>query len=89
VCRTFSPAGRQGLTVAVFLEDHRCFEPIISYGPVEPPEDHLKGHTSSFFTADKKAVAEYARRMPRLPLGKYPGVVMRLSKRPLPSLIWL
>ena len=30
VCQVFSLARRQGLTVAMFLEDHWCFEPIIS-----------------------------------------------------------
>jgi uncharacterized protein (DUF169 family) len=76
VCQAFSLARRQGLTVAMFLEDHWCFEPIISYGLVEPPEDYLEGRTNSFFMADKKAAAEHARQMTRLPVGQYPGMVI-------------
>jgi uncharacterized protein (DUF169 family) len=74
-CQVFSLARRQGLTVAMFLEDHWCFEPIISYGLVETPEDYLDGFTNSFFIADKAAAAEHAREMTRLPVGRYPGMV--------------
>jgi uncharacterized protein (DUF169 family) len=76
VCQAFSLARRQGLTLALFLEDHWCFEPIISYGLVEPPQDYLDGFTNSFFIADKQAAAEHARTMTRLPVGKYPGMVI-------------
>ncbi|NLE10273.1 MAG: DUF169 domain-containing protein, partial [Actinobacteria bacterium] len=51
VCQAFSLARRQGMTLAMFLEDHWCFEPIISYGLVETPEDYLNGFTNSFFIA--------------------------------------
>jgi uncharacterized protein (DUF169 family) len=76
VCQVFSLARRQGLTVALFLEDHWCFEPIISYGLVEPPEDYLEGFTASFFIADKEVAARHAREMTRLPVGRYPGMVI-------------
>jgi uncharacterized protein (DUF169 family) len=76
VCQAFSLARRQGMTMAMFLEDHWCFEPIISYGLVETPQDYLDGFTNSFFIADKEEAARHAREMTRLPLGQYPGVVM-------------
>jgi uncharacterized protein (DUF169 family) len=76
VCQVFSLVRRQGMTVAMFLEDHWCFEPIISYGLVEPPEDYLDGFTNSFFIADREAAARYAREMTRLPVGRYAGVVV-------------
>lgn len=76
VCQVFSLARRQGETFALFLEDHWCFEPIISYGLVETPQDYLKGFTNSFFIADKEAAAEHAQKMTRLPLGQYPGMVI-------------
>lgn len=76
VCQVFSLARRQGLTVAMFLEDHWCFEPIISYGLVDTPGDYLEGFTNSFFIADKRAAAEHAREMTRLPTGRYPGMVI-------------
>ena len=60
VCQAFSLARRQGMTVAMFIEDHWCFEPIISYGLVETPQDYLDGFTSSLFIADKEAGAKHA-----------------------------
>ncbi len=76
ICQVFSLARRQGMTVAMFLEDHWCFEPIISYGLVETPEDYLEGFTGSFFIADKEAAARHAREMTRLPVGQHPGMVV-------------
>jgi uncharacterized protein (DUF169 family) len=76
VCQAFSLARRQGMTIAMFLEDHWCFEPIISYGLVETPQDYLEGFTNSFFIADREAAEEHARTMTRLPVGQYPGMVI-------------
>jgi uncharacterized protein (DUF169 family) len=76
VCQVFSLARRQGDTIAMFLEDHWCFEPTISYGLVETPQDYLEGFTNSFFIADKEAAAKHAQEMTRLPLGRYPGMVI-------------
>jgi uncharacterized protein (DUF169 family) len=75
ICQAFAVARRQGTTMAMFLEDHWCFEPIISYGLVETPKDYLEGFTNSFFIADKDAAAKHAREMPRIPYGKYKGMV--------------
>jgi uncharacterized protein (DUF169 family) len=74
MCQAFAVARRQGMTLAMFLEDHWCFEPIISYGLVEPPKDYLEGFTNSFFIANKEAAAKHAREMTRLPVGKYAGM---------------
>lgn len=76
VCQVFSLARRQGMTVAMFLEDHWCFVPIISYGLVEPPEDYLEGFAKSFFLADKEVAAQRAQEVMRLPVGEYPGMVI-------------
>jgi uncharacterized protein (DUF169 family) len=76
VCQVFSLVRRQGRMVAMFLEDHWCFEPVISYGLVEPPQDYLDGFTNSFFIADKEAAARHARDMTRLPVGRYAGMVL-------------
>jgi len=54
-CQAFAAARRDGPKLAMFLEDHWCFEPIISYGLVEPPEDYMEGAASAFFIADKEA----------------------------------
>ncbi len=42
MCQVFGVARRQGTTLAMFLEDHWCFEPIISYGLVATPQDYLE-----------------------------------------------
>jgi uncharacterized protein (DUF169 family) len=76
MCQVFGIARRQGTTMAMFLEDHWCFEPIISYGLVETPKDYLDGFTNSFFIANKEAAAKHAREMTRLPVGKYAGMVV-------------
>jgi uncharacterized protein (DUF169 family) len=76
VCQVFALARRQGMTVAMFLEDHWCFEPIISYGLVDTPQDYLQGFTNSFFIADKEAAAQHARETTRLPVGRYAGMVV-------------
>lgn len=75
-CQVFALARRQGDTIAMFLEDHWCFEPIISYGLVPPPQNYLEGFTNSFFIANKEAAAKHAQDMTRLPLGRYPGLVV-------------
>ena len=76
MCQAFGVARYQGMTLAMFKEDHWCFEPLISYGLVETPQDYLDGFTNSFFIANKEAAAKHAREMTRLPAGKYPGMVL-------------
>jgi uncharacterized protein (DUF169 family) len=75
MCQAFAAARRQGLTLAMFLEDHWCFEPIISYGLVETPQNYLNGFASDFFIANKEEARKRGREMSRLPAGKYPGMV--------------
>ncbi len=74
-CQAYAMARRQGVTLATFLEDHWCFEPIISYGLVETPKNYLEGFAASFFIADKEAAAKHARELPRIPHGMYSGMV--------------
>jgi uncharacterized protein (DUF169 family) len=76
MCQVFGVVRRQGMTLAIFKEDHWCFEPLISYGLVETPQDYLDGFTNSFFIANKEAAAKHARTMTRLPYGKYAGMVL-------------
>jgi uncharacterized protein (DUF169 family) len=81
MCQAFAAARRQGLTLAMFLEDHWCFEPIISYGLVETPQDYLDGSASAFFIANKEEARKRGRGMSRLPVGKYSGMVFGPLKR--------
>jgi len=76
MCQAFATARRQGTTLAMFLEDHWCFEPIISYGLVQTPKDYLEGSTNASLIADKDAAAKHAREMSRLPFGEYGGMVL-------------
>jgi len=75
-CQAFAAARREGITLAMFIEDHWCFEPIISYGLVETPKDYLEGSMSAFFVADKEAARKRGSEMTRLPYGKYAGMVI-------------
>jgi len=76
MCQAVGAARRQGMKLAMFLEDHWCFEPIISYGLVEVPPDYMDGSASDFFIADKEAAKERGSEMTRLPVGKYDGMVL-------------
>ena len=75
-CQVFGIVRRRGTTLAMFIEDHWCFEPIIGYGLVEPPEDFLEGSGSDFFIQNKKAAKERNNSIPILPYGKYAGMVL-------------
>lgn len=81
MCQAFAAARRQGITLAMFLEDHWCFEPIISYGLVETPQDYLDGSASAFFIADKEAARKRGSEMTRLPVGQYAGMVFGPLKK--------
>jgi uncharacterized protein (DUF169 family) len=67
LCQAFGLARRNGRTIAMFIEDHWCFEPIIGLGLVEPPQSFLDGMTAGFFIEDPIAAKEHAQEAPRLP----------------------
>ena len=79
LCQAFGMARRQGMTIAMFAEDHWCFEPIISLGLKEPPEipglNYLEGDTARFFIPDKDAAKEHAQNDPRLNYEEGRGMV--------------
>jgi uncharacterized protein (DUF169 family) len=75
-CQAFGIVRRRGTALAMFIEDHWCFEPIIGYGLVETPEDFLEGSGSDFFIQDKEAAKERNNSIPILPYGKYAGMVL-------------
>ncbi|MEM3018484.1 MAG: DUF169 domain-containing protein [Candidatus Bathyarchaeia archaeon] len=77
LCQAFALARREGIRLAMFKEDHWCFEPLITYGLVEPPKHFLEGLTSyPFFIADKDAASKRAREVPMLPFGTYEGILL-------------
>lgn len=76
LCQGFALSRREGITVAMFKEDMWCFEPIVGYGWMEPPQYFLDGHNR--FPQDVKSLEagrNYASDFPRLPVGKYKGVM--------------
>jgi uncharacterized protein (DUF169 family) len=75
-CQAFGIVRRRGTALAMFIEDHWCFEPIIAYGLVEPPRDFLEGSGSAFFVRDKKAAQQRTRDIPLLPHGRYAGMAL-------------
>lgn len=75
-CQAFGIVRRRGTTLAMFIEDHWCFEPIIGYGLVEPPQDFLDGSGSAFFVQDKEGARKRTSEIPLIPHGKYTGMVL-------------
>jgi len=63
-------------TIAMFKEDHWCFEPVIGLGLAKRIPEFLNGHhryPDSVKTL--KAGAQWCKNMPYLPYGKYQGIV--------------
>ncbi len=75
-CQAFGIVRRRGTALAMFIEDHWCFEPIIAYGLVEPPKDFLDGSGSAFFVENKEAARQRSQDIALLPQGKYPGMAL-------------
>ena len=75
-CQAFALVRQRGMTLAMFIEDHWCFEPIIGYGLVEPPKDFYEGSGSDFFVQNKEAAKERNNSISILPYGKYAGMVL-------------
>jgi uncharacterized protein (DUF169 family) len=75
-CQAFGIVRRRGTTLAMCIEDHWCFEPIIGYGLVEPPKDFLEGSGSAFFIQDKEAAKKRTDDIPLIPHGEYAGMVL-------------
>jgi uncharacterized protein (DUF169 family) len=75
-CQAFGVVRRRGTTLAMFLEDHWCFEPIIGYGLVEPPKDFMEGSGSAFFVENKEGAKKRSNEIALLPYGKYAGMVL-------------
>jgi uncharacterized protein (DUF169 family) len=75
-CQAFGIVRRRGTTLALFLEDHWCFEPIIGYGLAEPPKDFTEGSGSAFFVESKEGARKRSNEIALLPHGKYAGMVL-------------
>jgi len=75
-CQGFAASRRDGMVLAMLKEDMWCFEPVIGYGLAEAPDYFLQGNNR--FPEDVESLAvgkNYAQDFPRLPVGKYIGIV--------------
>lgn len=75
-CQAFGIVRRRGTSLAMFIEDHWCFEPIIGYGLAETPKEFLEGSGSDFFIQNKAAAKARNNSIPVLPHGQYKGMVL-------------
>jgi len=76
LCQGYAMSRREGMLVAMLKEDMWCFEPVVGYGLTEPPQYFLEGHNR--FPQDVETLEvgrNYASDFPRLPVGKYIGVL--------------
>jgi len=76
VCQAYATTRREGTLIAMLKEDMWCFEPVVGYGIAEPPQYFLEGHNR--FPRDVETLEagkNYASDFPRLPVGKYIGVM--------------
>lgn len=81
LCQAFAKARRGGETLAVLKNDNWCFEPVIGLGFAPPPEEFLNGENRYPGTAKtQQAGSRWAQQMPRLPVGKYSGILVEPLK---------
>ena len=76
LCQMFATSRRAGATIVATKDDNWCCEPVIGFGLAEPPQEFLDGHNR--FPQDVvnlEAGRNYAADLPRLPTGKYIGVM--------------
>jgi len=76
LCQAFATSRREGTLMAALKEDMFCFEPVVGYGMAEPPQYFLDGNNR--FPQDVESLdvgKNYATDFPRLPVGKYIGVI--------------
>jgi len=71
LCQSFARSQRNAETIAMFKEDHWCFEPVVGLGLAEKSEFCLEGHHRyPDSVKDLQAAAEWCRNMPHLQYGE-------------------
>ncbi len=82
LCQTLEMSRRDGKIMAMLIEDHWCFEPVVGYGLGKPPDHFMQGHNRyPRDVATLEAGKHYAEEFPRLEAGKYVG----MASAPLPG----
>jgi len=84
ICQAFATSRRDGTTMAMLLQDNWCCEPVIGFGLAAPPKEFMRGENRfPQDVASLEAGSHYAEDLPKLPSGKYIGVLSApLSKTP-------
>jgi len=76
MCQGLAMSRRDGIMVAMLIEDMWCFEPVVGIGMAEAPEQFLEGNTRYPASAKTlKAGKNWATAFPCLSPGRYIGVV--------------
>lgn len=85
LCQIFATTRRSGATIVATKDDNWCCEPVIGFGLAEPPQEFLAGHNR--YPQDVASLAagkNYAADLPKLPAGKYIGIMSApLERTPL------
>jgi len=77
LCQAFAMVQRQGVTIAMFLNDHWCFEPVVGFGFAERIPKFLSGyHRYPDSVRSLDAASRWCRNMPYLPRDGRIGLVM-------------
>jgi uncharacterized protein (DUF169 family) len=77
LCQAFSMVQRQGITVAMLLADHWCFEPVVGFGFAERIPKFLSGyHRYPDSVRSLDAASRWCQNMPHLPVDERIGLVM-------------
>ena len=75
-CQALALTRRRGLTIAETKKDMWCFEPVVGFGFVEPPQRFLEGHNRyPGSTRTLEAGGTWARNMPSFDFPGYRAVV--------------
>ena len=77
LCQSIARSQRNGETIFMLKDDHWCFEPVVGLGYVRFPKTFNNGnHRYPDSVKTIKAAAEWGKNMPRLPFGKYQGIIL-------------
>lgn len=75
-CQAFAKSQRDGFTMAMFLEDSWCPEPVLGYGWTKRAKHFLEGnHRYPDSIRKLEDAARWCKNMPYLEYGKYKGIV--------------
>jgi len=76
LCQAFEMTRRDGTSMAMLREDMWCPEPVMGFGLMEAPEYFMEGNNRYPRDVSSPAAGRvYAEELPKLPTGKYDGIL--------------